>query len=244
MVELDGDPILSSIDVDRLRKFRDEKLSQVPAKENKIRLKHGTTSMTESITCVAGTDWPIMSASERDKRMRWMGSMFEWLHAQRWMPDNPASGIRGESVLSKVERRRTKDTPREVFSQDDFALLFGAEFFRSGRGETTKAGKHHSFSPFHYWLPLIGALTGARINEICQLSLADIKQTEAGTWFFSITDETDESPISATDGLEGSDSKISGRSAWFPFTQSWSNWGCWSGLMTFALWDMLDCFPS
>lgn len=193
MVELEGDPVLSTIDVDMLRKFRDEKLSTVPANENHIRMKHGTTSVTESIRHVAGTDWRVMSAGERDKKMTWIGSMLTWLHAQKWISDNPASGVRGESVMSLAERKKKKENIREVFSREDLAALFSADFFATGRGKTTKKGVHHSFSPYHYWLPLIGALTGARINEICQLDLADIKQTEAGTWYFSITDESEES---------------------------------------------------
>ena len=31
---------------------------------------------------------------------------------------------------------------------------------------------------FRYWVPLLGLFTGARINEICQLHLSDIKQVD------------------------------------------------------------------
>jgi integrase len=43
-----------------------------------------------------------------------------------------------------------------------------------------------------YWIPLIGLYTGARINEIAQLNLADIKVSEEGIRCFHITDTEDE----------------------------------------------------
>lgn len=36
----------------------------------------------------------------------------------------------------------------------------------------------------HYWLPLMGLLTGARINELSQLYLDDVVQSESGVWYF------------------------------------------------------------
>jgi integrase len=40
------------------------------------------------------------------------------------------------------------------------------------------------------WATLIGIYTGARLNEICQLELADIQQA-GGIWFFNLVDEGD-----------------------------------------------------
>ncbi len=42
----------------------------------------------------------------------------------------------------------------------------------------------------HKWGSLIGMFTGARLNEICQLEIADI-QEDNGIWVFNITDEGD-----------------------------------------------------
>ena len=40
-----------------------------------------------------------------------------------------------------------------------------------------------------FWLPLIGLFTGMRLNEICQLDVADVTETKAGTWFFDVRAE-------------------------------------------------------
>lgn len=42
---------------------------------------------------------------------------------------------------------------------------------------------------YQYWLPVLAALTGARINELCQLYKKDIKKI-GGIWCISINNET------------------------------------------------------
>lgn len=42
--------------------------------------------------------------------------------------------------------------------------------------------------PYRYWGTMIGLYTGARLNEVCQLELADIKRDE-DIWYFDINDD-------------------------------------------------------
>ncbi len=189
LIELEGDVPLSTITSEKLRSFRDKQLVRVPANENKIRLMHGTTSVAESMKKVKGTEWPIMSVSERNKRMRWIASWFRWLHLQKWIAENPAAALQGESVQTKAERRSEKNSDRDdearaAFSQDDLAAIFDAHWFTTGRGELSKEDTYRTFMPLYYWLPLLGLYTGGgRINELSQLHLADIRKTESGQWF-------------------------------------------------------------
>jgi integrase len=191
-IELEGDLRLADIDAERLRHFRDEKLSTVLARENKVRLKFKTKSMSESMRAVAGSGWPIMSAAERDLRMQWIGRMLKWLKDQKWILDDPATGLKGESVEKKSERRLTAldRKPRQAFDTKELVQIFGAPCFGTGKGVETLNGTYREFSPFRYWLPLMGIFTGARINELCQLRLNDVLQTEAGTWYFDINENT------------------------------------------------------
>ena len=81
----------------------------------------------------------------------------------------------------KVPRARDARTERKPFSKEQTRLIFYEL--------TTKpAGLVRSDS--HKWGALLGLFTGARLNEICQLEIADIKQ-EDGIWFLNITDEGD-----------------------------------------------------
>jgi integrase len=191
-IELEGDLPLGEISAERLRGFRDEKLSKVLARENKVRLKFKTKSMSESMIAVAEIGWPIMSADERNLRMQWIGRMLNWLKDQKWISDNPATALRGESVENKSERRATdlSKKPRQSFNADELELIFSAPWYKSGKGDLTKADTYREFSPFRYWLPLLGVFAGARINELCQLRLDDVLMTDDGVWYIDINEDT------------------------------------------------------
>ena len=54
---------------------------------------------------------------------------------------------------------------REPFTDDELARLFGAAEHATRQYKTA----------YSYWLPLMGLLTGARLNELCQLHLSDFE---------------------------------------------------------------------
>lgn len=205
LIEFEGNVPIAQIDTATLRRFRDQKLARVPADENKIRLTHGSKSVTESMKAVEGMDWPVMSVAERDKRMRWISSWFRWLHeTEKWISENPAASLRGESVLTKAERRKLKttrrdDEARDAFTTDDLGTIFAAPWFKRGKGDITLQGTYRTYSPMRYWLPLLGLFTGGgRINELCQLHLDDVRQTQDGVWYVDINEEAVDQKLKST----------------------------------------------
>ena len=190
-VELEGDPLIGEVTRDILKTYRDNRLPQVPAKENKVRLKHSTTSITASIAAISGTDWPLLSPNECVKRMTWLADMFGWLTNERWIDHNIALGLT-ENSLASVNVRKTKrreQDRRQAFSRDELKRIFSESWFVSGRGEVTTAGTFRQFTPFYYWGPLLGLFTGARINEIAQLSLDDFK-CASGAWYIDFNEDS------------------------------------------------------
>jgi integrase len=200
LVEMLGDGPIHSFDRDRLRSFRDEVLPTIPEHENKIRLKHGTRSVTESIAAVAGTGWPVISESERTKRMKWISTLFGWLVTERWITDDPALGL-GNRRRRHLDRKTPTQKKRDVFIDGEFAMIFGSTWFKTGSGELTRAGTYRRYSPHYYWLPLLGLYTGARINELCQLALSDIRCSPSGTWFLDINDEEARKKLKTTSAV-------------------------------------------
>ena len=192
LVEFEGDLELAKIDSELLRSFRDTKLSKLLAKENHARLKYGTKSMTESIKAAEGQGWPVMSIDERDVRIQRIARMFRWLHDQKWIADNPATSLRGESVAPKAARSRADlaKAVRKPFDHDELQRIFGVRWYQTGRGEMTKAGTYREFQPFQFWLPLLGLFAGCRIGEASQFWLDDVKCSAAGTWYLDINKAT------------------------------------------------------
>lgn len=95
-------------------------------------------------------------------------------------------------------------------SQHNLEKIFGAPWFRTGRGERTAEGSHWSFQPFMYFMPLLALYTGGRLNELAQLYLADLRQTQAGVWFvdFNLRDGHD-APRPACERVRGEPSRRS-----------------------------------
>lgn len=180
-----GERLIRSISSPELEAYRDSWLPTVPANENKVRLRFQTTSVTESMAAVAGSDWPTISAKEQLKRLEWLASMFSWLARRGYLDRDPA-----QHLVEDAEARRGAKVQESVvrlsFEPHHLAAIFGEESvgYRTGTGLMTSVGTFRTFLPYYYWLPLIGLFTGARINEISQLHLDDIKTTEQGTWYF------------------------------------------------------------
>jgi integrase len=71
---------------------------------------------------------------------------------------------------------------RRAFNSDELNAIFGSEYMREG----------YYNCPYQYWIPLLAAFTGARLNELGQLTPNDIKQDKDGTWYIDITDTPDD----------------------------------------------------
>ncbi|WP_415717306.1 DUF6538 domain-containing protein [Maridesulfovibrio sp.] len=86
------------------------------------------------------------------------------------------------SRLNKVlevpkSKTRTK-SQRRSFTEKELKQLFSPEAY----------SKRYMRKDWHYWTPLLALFSGARIEEICQLRLSDIRQ-DSGVWYFDINDE-------------------------------------------------------
>ncbi len=102
-----------------------------------------------------------------------VSSFLEFASKSEWaLPDinNTLVGI-----VSKKAQQAIED--RNPYTNNDLNSLFNSKAYLEC--------KHKE--PFMYWAPLIGLLSGARQNEICQLFLEDIFfHEEAKIWLFNI----------------------------------------------------------
>lgn len=99
-----------------------------------------------------------------------------------------SSGIIQSDLASHVEipnAKQSKTVERLPFSNDDMVKIFpgkdyGVDFGRKASGFSEDA---------KFWIPLMAAYTGARLEEICQLTVNDIKTDKAtGIIYADITD--------------------------------------------------------
>jgi len=97
-----------------------------------------------------------------------------------WSEKNPEAPIKlGRFKNTEPTTPDDDEASREKFSVDHITLIFNPTTYKNTvELEDSK-----------YWIPLIGLFTGCRINEPCQLQIADIYEFE-GIWVFDFNRKT------------------------------------------------------
>ncbi len=96
--------------------------------------------------------------------------------------------------IRQKDKTLGKQFVRLPFTDDDMVLMF------CGKNYTSNFGRANPKTPFaaRFWVPLIAAFSGARMDEICQLRVADVKHdAPTGIHYLSIAGPDD----SAADGM-------------------------------------------
>jgi integrase len=104
------------------------------------------------------------TANTTNKTLNYMSIMFNHAIGQAWMDTDPAKGVR------IAVKKKPKGSSRAPFSEVALNGIFAHPIYSEGVRPELGAGEAA------YWLPLLGLYTGARIEELCQLSPKDIKQ--------------------------------------------------------------------
>jgi integrase len=128
---------------------------------------------------VAELDLPpeeLLSATSINERIKRLKALWNWSAEQEmYTGTNPWSG--------RSLRLEEKPRKRAALRNGDIQELLSTPLFTD---ETYRTGEHGSRS--WWWLLVLGLLTGARIGELTQLTLDDIRETD-GVLCFSINDE-------------------------------------------------------
>lgn len=119
------------------------------------------------------TPFPALNAKTvNDKWLSRLHSLLNWCVRSDILPDNPAAGIKVDSVKDKAK------PPRVPFTPDDLSRIFAPPFFDPGKslGEPQ-------------WAALISLFSGIRPSELAQVKLNSIRH-ERGVLVFAIEEDT------------------------------------------------------
>ncbi len=161
-VEAVGDKPARRVTRADARDFKDL-LMKVPASMSK---RHQGLTLPQAVK--AGKDSPRLAPASVNKYLGALSSLFSWAVMNDYADLNPVSGLR-------VALDKRADKQRRPFTADELRTIFAAL-----EGEAGSA----------LWLPLLGAFTGARLGELCQLEAGDVRARD-GVWVISINDEGD-----------------------------------------------------
>jgi integrase len=173
-IEFAGNMPVAAIDADLLYDFRDA-CAQLPATMPRADRKLPLRKRLEKHIGAVKT----ISPQTLKKRVGALQALLSFAHSERWIATNAGIGI-------KI-RNYTKTGKIRSFEDEELASLFAAPLFNQCRAwRFDRAVTDSSL----FWILLIAATTGARLEEIGQASLFDVKQASDLT-YLDITEYVD-----------------------------------------------------
>jgi len=170
LVQMIGDKPIDAVSGDDVRAFKDA-LLLMPTSMSK-RYPGKTLPEVIELTRASGTVERVAAATIT-KYLNAVKSVFSWAVANRYLAASPFARI--------TVNRRGEGKTRLSFDADDLTKLFGSPIFtaderpKGGAGEAAK------------WLPLLGLFTGARLEELGQSLVSDVREDE-GIWYIDINE--------------------------------------------------------
>lgn len=166
-LKIAGDKPVTDYSHRQLLDFRD-KLVKLPPNINVKRLTKGK-SIDELLVM---KHQKLLSRVRVNRHLIVVTAFFRWLLRHEVINRSPAHNI----ILPKAKIRT--DEERERYFVDEIrAIIKGVERYR------------HT-NPERFWVPMIAIYSGMRLNEICQLYIADIKDVDS-IWCIDINEDKD-----------------------------------------------------
>ena len=176
LIEILDDPNIQEINHECARKFV-SCLKKIPPTRFK---KHKEYSITELLR-IKGLK--IMSHQTIVKHFERVSALINWAVNQGYLERNVFKG--------KLEMPKQSEEIQKFFTDTEVGKILGDDLndasFKRGR-------------PERFWVVVLGAFSGARLNEICQLDVSDIKNQE-GLWLFDINDSSEDKKIKSKSSL-------------------------------------------
>jgi integrase len=167
LIELINDRCISDVSPSVCREYK-SKLVRYPLHHKKLSRYNGKSA----IDLINSTDtYPTLSTTSVNNQLRKTSSFFNWSVRQGLIPSNPISGM-------KIRTNTNSRAAREPFNDADLEVLFSSKVY----------SEHEFLHDYQFWIPLLALYSGARLEELCQLNMADIS-IESDIPFLRIDDK-------------------------------------------------------
>ena len=128
----------------------------------------------------------LINAANINTYLNKLGAAFNWAVKEEVIDRNPCAGLRVPDLVA----RRDKRLP---FSPAQLTAIFSAPLYTGCRddGHGYAVPGPHRPKNARFWIPLVSMFGGLRLNEACQLDVADIRSIEDIDCFV-VTERSDE----------------------------------------------------
>lgn len=164
MIEVMGDLHIAAMDKAKTRDYK-AKLRRYPRNRNKD--AHYQGKSLEQIWSMAKVQ--TLDIVTVNNHLNKLSAFFRWAQEQGYVEINPFEGL-----TIKIDDRAKDDVL--PFEPAELQKIFHAPLYT----------EHRYRRAWQFWLPLLGLFTGARLEELCQLRMVDIREID-GVWCLDIT---------------------------------------------------------
>lgn len=179
LLRICGDKPISELNKEDARNFR-QVVIELPPNINGIHSPYKTMSIDEIL---AEAPTASISATTVKHHLTRLSAFFNWVTGHYdGVNSNPFNGIRPP--------RKTDDEARDRVPPEDIPKLLNCYLYNSEPWPKSKRGRE----PSKFWIPLIAAFSGCRLNEACQLYCEDIRQ-DGDVWVFHFNDNHDDQSL-------------------------------------------------
>ncbi len=168
LVEVLADMPIESIDKTKARSYK-EVLLQLPSNYRK-KAEYQGLGISE---IVALKPSETLSTKSINIRIQGVSALFKWAKNNGYCSNNPFEGLSVKTKTRAADRR-------DPFTDDELTKIFGTSGFV----------KPNPQRPNRYWIPLIALYTGARLEEVAQLCVEDIRKID-NSWCLDINEQGD-----------------------------------------------------
>lgn len=180
--ELMGDPPLAEIDKALILKFA-KALSHLPTNiylgRRRMEKAQGPGTLKDLIEFTSRQGLETKNERTIKNHIGRISEILGYGEKEKMLISNPAANYK----RSGWDKDKRPQDERAMFSDEELNLIFSQSWFKDGKGKFARSG-FTQWRPFYYWLPILGLTTGARINELCQLYLDDIRKVEGhDVWY-------------------------------------------------------------
>jgi integrase len=137
---------------------------------------------------------PTISQKTVNKYLSAVGSFAEWLLSNDFIEQDVMRGM-----YLTLDKSKKLVFP---YSIEQLNLIFACPLFSkcAGDGAEHKPG-NIAIRDWRYWIPLVALFTGARLGEIAQMNVADVRKLH-DVWVFHVTSEGEGEKTTKTEGSQ------------------------------------------
>ena len=159
-----------------------ETLRWLPVNHSK---KHGKLSVREAAALAKRDDRiKTINPTNINAYMARFATMMNWAVAEEYIGRNPSRGLQWAETVHPQDRR-------QPFEAWQLQRIFSAPIYTGCKDDQNGYAVPGTViaTGARYWVPLIGLFSGMRLNEACQLDVADIREID-GVVCFVISEDS------------------------------------------------------